>query len=92
MSRSIFQKPNIKFSDPPDTPKIEGLENNEHMKENEVRRITCRCLHGNPEPNLQWMLGDKVINSTISQANFHDGVSLDLDLVAKREYNGAILK
>ena len=52
--------------DPPGAPNITGITSETELIEEQVRRITCISLAGNPLADLKWFRGDEEIPGTVT--------------------------
>ena len=53
------------FSDPPGAPNITGIASTTPLIENQVRRISCISIAGNPLAELKWFRGDEELTGAV---------------------------
>ena len=53
------------FSDPPGAPNITGIASTTPLIENQVRRISCISIAGNPLAELKWFRGDEELPGAV---------------------------
>ena len=52
--------------DPPGAPNITGLSSETVLIEDQVRRITCISMAGNPLADLKWYRGDEELTNSVT--------------------------
>ena len=53
------------FSDPPGAPNITGIASTTPLIENQVRRISCISIAGNPLAELKWFRGNEELTGAV---------------------------
>ena len=76
------------ITDPPGAPNITGITSETELIEEQVRRMTCISMAGNPLADLKWFRGDEEIPGTVTVKGDGDYSKSDLTIVANRTDNG----
>ena len=56
----------LQFSDPPGAPNITGITAETVLIEDQVRRMTCISMAGNPLADLKWFAADAELTSAVT--------------------------
>ncbi|XP_076438508.1 nephrin-like [Babylonia areolata] len=76
---------------PPNPPTISGYTEGASIKANELERMTCIAVGGNPEAVLKWYKNDQLLTDAVYKVIGNIAQS-DIGIVARPDDNGAVYK
>ncbi|KAK7106268.1 nephrin-like isoform X2 [Littorina saxatilis] len=76
---------------PPNPPTISGYTEGASIRANELERMTCISVGGNPEAVLKWYKNDQLLNDAVYKVIGNIAQS-EIGIVARPDDNGAVYK